>query len=123
MLLQRLERAILLQRNHDRLDLARPEDHLMISDLSIERQGALTHAYEGTPRRNAGQYPGLSGHDISGKLERDEKVAYFLVSLVLTIRCRAATRRHVKPCSPAIDSSHAGSTGGNQPTGPMHVWA
>src|SRR5260221_10779418 len=56
-LLQRLKRAILLQGDHDRLDLACPEDHLMVGDLSIERQGAITHAYESTPKRNVGQYP------------------------------------------------------------------
>ena len=45
-LLQRLERAILLQGDHDRLDLACPEDHLMVGDLCIERQGPLAHTYE-----------------------------------------------------------------------------
>ena len=38
--------TILLQGDHDRLDLACPEDHLMVSDLGIEWQGTLTHAYE-----------------------------------------------------------------------------
>ena len=52
-LLQRLQRAVLLQGDHDRLCLARTEDHLMVGDLSIERRGALTHASERTPGRNA----------------------------------------------------------------------
>ena|ERR1022692_275191 len=52
-LLQRLQRAVLLQGNHDRLSLARTEDHLMAGDISIERRRALTHARERTPRRNA----------------------------------------------------------------------
>src|ERR1035437_5429022 len=43
--------------HHDRLNLARPEDHLMISDLVIKRQGTLTHAHDSTPRRNAGPHP------------------------------------------------------------------
>ena len=46
---------VFLQGNHDRLDLACPEDHLMVSDLGIERQGPVTHTYESTPRGNVGQ--------------------------------------------------------------------
>lgn len=38
-LLQRLERAVLIQRDDDRLHLACPEDHLMVGDLGIEREG------------------------------------------------------------------------------------
>ena len=49
-LLHCLERAILLQGDHNRLDLACPEDHLMVSDLCIERQGPLAHTCESPPR-------------------------------------------------------------------------
>src|SRR6266516_2095909 len=48
-LLQRLQRPVLLQGDHDRLSLALPEDHLMTGDLSIERQGTLTHSSKRTP--------------------------------------------------------------------------
>ncbi len=48
---------VFLQGNHDRLDLACPEDHLMVGDLGIERLRTLTHANEGNPRANVAPDP------------------------------------------------------------------
>jgi hypothetical protein len=53
-LLQRLQRPVLLQGNHDRLDLASAEDHLMIGDIGAGRQRTLAHAIERTLRRRPG---------------------------------------------------------------------
>jgi hypothetical protein len=49
-LLQRLQRAILLQRDHNRFDLTSADDHLMISNLVAGGNGTLTHA-QSIPRQ------------------------------------------------------------------------
>jgi len=42
-LLQRLQRVILLQRDHDRFNVTSADDHLVISNLVAGGNGVLTH--------------------------------------------------------------------------------